>query len=421
MSITTVSITTKRIILIACFLAGTLYFALVCSEYLAFQFSRRADFGNLRMAVRLQPGNADYHFQLGEYYFWTQRPAEEADSYRDAAELNPHEAEYWTSLAAADGLLDLERERRTAIQNALAVDPKNPKVAWAAGNFFLSEGDVDSGLKEFRVVLENSPVLAGPALELCWQKRPDVDSLLRDAIPPNSNNYSSFLGFLMSKGEEDSAAKVWGRMAGLHQPVSLGVVFDYVRYLIVRNRPEQAGMVWRQASDLSNLENYQPTPENLIVNPNFSAPILNGGFDWSYEKRPDVTLALDPTEPHLGSPSLLISYDSRGLEDSGVGQLISIEPGTGYQFSAYFKTQNMQGAGGPHFILQDFYTQESLFDSEELNDSPVWRQVSGQFKTGPETKLLQLRIRRVPAGSPIRGKLWIDNVRLQHKQEENAK
>jgi hypothetical protein len=81
----------------------------------------------------------------------------------------------------------------------------------------------------------------------------------------------------------------------------------------------------------------------------------------------------------------------------------------------------MQGAGAPHFTLHDFYTQESLFDSEELKDSPGWRQVSGEFKTGYETRLLRLRIRRVPAGSPIRGKLWIDNVRLQHKQEENAK
>ncbi len=407
--------------MIACFLVGTLYIALVSAQYLAFRFSERGDLGSLRMAVRLQPGNADYHFQLGEYYFWTQRAAEEADSYRTAAELNPHEAEYWTNLAAADGLLGLARERREALQNALTLDPQNPKVAWATGNFFLTEGDIDSGLKEFRVVLENSPVLAGPALELCWQLRPDVDSLLRDAIPPTSNNYSSFLEFLMSKGDIDSAAKVWDRMARLRQPVSLGVVFDYVRYLIGRNRPEDAATVWRQASDLSNLKNYRPSAENLIVNPDFSFPTLNGGFDWNYEKRPDVTLALDPTEPHLGSPSLLISYDSRGLDDSGIGQLVSVEPGTRYQFSAYFKTQNMQGAGGPHFILQDFYTQKPLFDSEELNDSTGWRQVSGEFKTGAETKLLRLRISRVPAGSPIRGKLWIDNIRLQRIQEENAK
>lgn len=407
--------------MIACFLAGALYLALVSAQYLAFRFSTRADLGSLRMAVRLQPGNADYHFQLGEYYWWTQQLEEAVDSYGTAAELNPHESEYWIKLAAARDPLDFARDRRAALQNAIAVDPMNPKAAWAAGNFFLSEGDIDSGLKEFRVVLENSPVLAGTALELCWHLRPDVDSLLRDAIPPKSENYSAFLEFLMSKGDDDSAAKVWERTVGLHQPVSLGVVFDYVRYLIGRNQPDHAATVWRQASDLSNLKNYQPSAENLIVNPDFSFPTLNGGFDWRHETRSGVTLALDPTEPHLGSPSLLISYDSRGLQDSGIGQLISVEPGTAYQFSADFKTQNMQGAGGPHFILQDFYTVGSLFSSEELKDSDGWQQVSGVFKTGPEIRLLRLSISRVPAGSPIRGKLWIDNIRLQRKQEENAK
>jgi len=418
------SITTpvfKRIVLILGFLAGSLYLALVSSQYLAFRFSKRADFDGLRMAVRLQPGNAEYRFQLGEYYSVTQQLQKAVDSYGTAVALNSHEAEYWMGLAAADGSLGLARERRAALQNAVAVDPKNSTVAWAAGNFFVTEGDVDSGLKEFRVVLENAPVLAGPALQLCWQLRPDVDSLLRDAIPRTSGSYSSFLEFLMSKGDNDSVAKVWRRIVELHQPVSLGVVFDYVRYLIGRNQPEQAGMVWRQAGDLSDLKNYQTTVENLVVNGNFNSPVLNAGFDWSYEKRSDVTLALDPTEPHLSSPSLLISYDSRGLEDSGIGQLISVEPATRYQFSAYFKTRNMQGAGGPHFILRDYYTQESLFDSEDLKDSPAWRQVSGEFKTGPETRLLRLRISRVPAGSPIRGKLWIDNIRLQRKQEENAK
>lgn len=407
--------------MIACFLAGTLYLALASAQYLAFQLSKRADLDSLRMAIRLEPGNADYHFQLGKYYFWTQQPAEEADAYRTAAELNPQEAEYWMGLAAADDSLGFARERRAAVQSAIAVDPKDPKVAWTAGNFFLTEGDLDSGLKEFRVVLENSPVLTGPALVLSWQKRPDVDSLLRDAIPPESNNYSAFLEFLMSKGDDDSAAKVWDRTVGLHQPVSLGVVFDYVRYLIGRNRPEQAATVWRQASDVSNLRNYQPSAENLIVNPDFIFPTLNGGFDWSYEKRTDVTLALDPTELHFESPSLLISYDSRGLEDSGIGQLVSVEPDTRYEFSAYFKTENMQGAGGPHFTLHDFYSEESLFTSEELKDSAGWQQVSWVFKTGPKTRLLQLRISRVPAGSPIKGKLWIDNIRLERKQEESAK
>jgi hypothetical protein len=42
----------------------------------------------------------------------------------------------------------------------------------------------------------------------------------------------------------------------------------------------------------------------------------------------------------------------------------------------------------------------------------VWKQVSGTFTSGPDTKLLVIRLQRIPAGSPIRGNLWIDGVRL---------
>src|ERR1700674_4546366 len=102
MSITTP--VSKTIALIACFFAGTVYLALVSSQYLAFRFSQRADLDSLRMAVRLQPGNAEYRFRLGEYYSVTQQLQQAVDSYGTAAALNSPESGYWIRFAAAVGL-----------------------------------------------------------------------------------------------------------------------------------------------------------------------------------------------------------------------------------------------------------------------------------------------------------------------------
>jgi hypothetical protein len=38
--------------------------------------------------------------------------------------------------------------------------------------------------------------------------------------------------------------------------------------------------------------------------------------------------------------------------------------------------------------------------------------VSGAFTTDADTRMLVLHVARIPAGSPIRGKLWIDDFRL---------
>jgi hypothetical protein len=81
----------------------------------------------------------------------------------------------------------------------------------------------------------------------------------------------------------------------------------------------------------------------------------------------------------------------------------------------------MEGAGGARFAVQDFYTGATLFLSDDLKNAEVWKQVAGSLATGPDTKLLAIRLQRIPAGSPIRGNLWIDGVRLVASQQETKR
>jgi hypothetical protein len=76
----------------------------------------------------------------------------------------------------------------------------------------------------------------------------------------------------------------------------------------------------------------------------------------------------------------------------------------------------MEGAGGPHFTIDDFYSKNIFYDSDDLKEAGFWKSVSGEFTTGPDTKLVVLHVRRVPEGSPIRGKVWVDDFRLAPKQ-----
>jgi hypothetical protein len=64
------------------------------------------------------------------------------------------------------------------------------------------------------------------------------------------------------------------------------------------------------------------------------------------------------------------------------------------------------------FAVNDAYKDTPLFTSEDLHDADYWKETGGTFMTGPQTSLILLRIARVPSGSPIRGKLWIDGLKL---------
>jgi tetratricopeptide (TPR) repeat protein len=396
-----------------CLALTALYIGLVAREFLADRFSRKLDLASLQMAARLVPANADYQYRLGHYFLQTQREPESAvPFFKSATSLNPHNAEYWLELSRAYRRLANSEQQKDALQHAIVAGPSTPDVAWDAANFYWTLGQTDKALQEFRVVLENDPYLPAAALERCWRIKPDVEALLRDVVPRDADAYSTFLDFLISKNEPVDASKVWAQIVQLQHPVETRHVFDYVRYLIERRDVAQAHRTWRQAATLSDLSGYQPSPQNLVVNGDFSLPVLNGGFDWLYEKSSDVSLALDSTESHSGHRSLSIVFDSHGMEDAGIRQLIPVEPNTEYEFSAYFKSEGMQGAGGPRFLLEDQFTRATYFTSEELMEADIWKQVEGTFSTGPDSKLLVLRIQRVPPGNAIRGKLWIGGVRL---------
>jgi len=405
----------KLVFLGTCLLFATVYIGWVTREFFADYFSKRLDLASLQMAARLDPGRADYQYQLGHYFLQTQdEPATALQFFKSATALNPYNARYWLDLSRTYQRLSNSDQQKEALQHAIAADPSTPDVAWDAANFYWALGETDKALQEFRVVLANDPYLPAAALERCWRIKPDVGSLLQDVVPHNEDVYSAFLDFLISKNEPAAAASVWTQMVQLQQPVEMRHVFDYVRYLIDRRYIGQAHQAWQQAASLCDLSEYQPSPENLVVNGDFSLPVLNGGFDWLYEKLPDVSLALDPAEPHSGHRSLSIIFDSRGIEEAGIRQLIPVEPNTRYEFSAYFKSEGLEGAGGPRFSFDDRFTGANYFASEELKDEGFWKQVGGTFDTGPDSKLVVLRIQRVPAGNAIRGKLWIGGVRLAH-------
>ncbi len=411
--------------LIYLFFAGRLFVATV--------FGERPELPSLQRAARLDPGNADYRNHLGRYYALVARdPAAAIEPYRAAVQLNPHSARYWFDLASAYQVLGDTSNQTWALEHAIEADPTTPDVAWEAANYYQVRGDNETdsssklsyqekALREYSVVLENEPSLANFAIQHCWRISSDVDMLLRDVVPAKSTAYLAFLSLLMNKQETAATEKVWEKLVApsTSEPFELRQANEYIQYLIDHKDVEEARLVWQQAAPRFGLSSYVPTRNNLIVNGDFGLDVLNGGFDWQYQKQQSVTLTLDPSEPHGGgNRSLLIAFDGPGVTDAGIRQFIAVQPSTTYEFSASYKNGDFEGAGGPHITLQDAYTQAVLYDSGELKEATgFWKSVGDDFTTGEDCKLLVLHVRRLPEGSPIRGKLWVDDFRLVAKRQ----
>jgi len=412
------SVSRKRVAIGSAALVCLIYIVLAGRLFVASVYADRPELASLQRAARLDPGNSDYRDHLGRYYALVVRdPASAIAPYQAAVQLNPHSARYWFDLASAYQVLGDVSNQTIALEHAIQADPTTPDVAWEAANFYLVQGDTEKALREFRVVLENEPNLADLAIRFCWRIDPDVDTLLRQVVPAKSSAYIAFLKLLMAKEQTAATAKVWASLMGSGEPFALHNAYDYLQYLIDHKDVDQARLVWQQTAPRFGLSSYLPARNNLIVNGDFSLDVLNGGFDWQYQKQQSVSLTLDPSDFHGGHRSLLITFDGPGIKNAGIRQYVAVQPNTVYDFSAYYKNGEIEGAGGLHLTLQDAYTQKDLYDSDELKEAGFWKSINGEFTTADDCKLLILQVQRLPEGSPIRGKLWLDDFHLVAKNQ----
>ena len=434
----------KRLLAALALLFAALYLGLAAREFVASWLGGRTELTSLKAAAWLDPGNAEYRNHLGRYYDLVMRdPIAAISHYKTAVQLNPYSADFWFDLAGAYQVLADSTNQTLALERAIQAEPTRPDVAWTAANFYLVQGDNDKALREFRVVMAYDPSLAASAIAFCWRINPDVDLLLRDAVPPAADAELAFLallqkdvGLLLGKAvspapdtdvasltrqikmETASTFKVWNALIETHQPFEERYAYDYIRFLLQFKEIDQAVLVWQQTAARFGHSSYLPSASNLVVNSTFSLAVLNNGFDWQYEKQSGVDLKFDDSVAHAGNRSLRITFDGPGINEAGIFQFIPVQPGTTYDFSAYYKDEKdeeLKGAGGPHFTIQDMFSPAILYESDELRDAESWRRAEGEFTTSPDCRLVKLLIRRLPAGSPIRGKLWVDDFHIVRK------
>jgi tetratricopeptide (TPR) repeat protein len=398
----------------ACLVAVGLYLQFAMRACIASHQAGSLNLAKIPKAIRLEPTNAEYRDLLGRQLALSGASLNEAISaYRTAVHLNPYEARYWLDLAAAYQFAGRIGEQAESTQRAVEADPTTPHVAWEAANFFLVQGDREKALRYFRVVLANDPEAVDSALELCWRASGNADEILDQALPLRPDLYLSFLRLLVTKQEVAAAEIVWNRLIGLQTPFSAKLALPYFRLLITKQEVAAAKTGWQQLSKVdASLQPYLASSENLIVNGGFEENLLNGGFDWWYQSYSHAALAIDTNEFHRGTRSLSVTFDGQSVPGVQLVQFIPVRPSTAYEFSAESRTEDIDSASGPRFALVDAYTNHFYVLTDDTLGTTPWRLQQARFQTGPNTSLLLLKIVRDPPGPLIRGKLWIDDIRL---------
>ncbi len=411
------SVLRKIVFAAACVILIALYVGLSFRAYFASRVASVPDVPHLQKAIRLEPADAEYRELLGRNLALSGVNLDDAiAAYRAAVQLNPYDARTWLDLAGAYQFAGRVSEQADSVEHAVEADPNTPHVAWEAANFFLLQGDQAKALRYFGVVMANDPELLDAALQLCWRVTGDADQILTQVLPPRPDVYLAFLHLLVAKQDVANAEIVWNHLIALNREFSPSAMFPYFRLLIAKQEVTAAETAWQQAARVNrSLQPYLSSHQNLVVNGGFEENILNGGFDWWYQPTSHAALSIDTSDFSAGTRSLSISFDGMNAPDAGIFQFIPVKPNTEYEFSADYRAEELDTASGPRFSITDPYSETSYVLTDDILGTNPWRQAQAQFRTGPNAKLVLLKIVRQPADPLIRGKLWIDNLKLVEK------
>ncbi|MBV8205988.1 MAG: hypothetical protein JO041_04285, partial [Acidobacteria bacterium] len=328
-----------------------------------------------------------------------------------ATRINPYPADYWLEMATAYSVAGDNKRLENAIERAQRAAPFDTAVLWDVANLNLMRGDTAEGLRQLRTAMQYSADSWDRYVQLCWRITGSVDTVLRDAIPPVSQAYSSLLQLTVYEDRPEDAVKVWSAAESLKLPMEKAEALRYFDFLLNRGRAADAEQQWRRFAGYSPvLARYGSSDENLIVNPRFEQPVLNGGLDWRYASAQDATVAMDPGTSRTGRASLSMRLNGTP-SDSGIYQLVPISPGVSYRISADVRSE-LQGINGPRLAVFDAYTNERIFLSEEVAGDTDWHEIGGIFRAPGTASLIAVRIVRWPYQTQIRGRLWMDEVTL---------
>jgi tetratricopeptide (TPR) repeat protein len=400
------------LLLAVCVTGATGYIWLAINVYRAQRLSDRSDQSSIKRAVALAPQNATYHELLcRSMIFVSQQPGQAVNECIKASELNPYSSSIWLDLAQAYYSVGNTQLNYASIHKALAVDPTTPDTAWNAANFFLIEGDASEALNQFAIVLREEPSLAPAALSICWQSLHDINRV-QSILPPNPAVYLDFIKLLLADGDLNAADQIWSALMKLNTTFDFHQGLFYIDSLIKTHAVQQASDAWKQLSSRSKALQAYSQPGNLVMDPSFTQEILNSGFDWQYTPSPQINLTLDGATSHSGNRSLSLVYGESG-SDAGIFQYIAVQPDAQYRLSAWVKSENLETANGPMLTLQDGYDNTIYGSTEETIGTTPWHLVKTELNTGPQTRLLMLRIQRHPGETRIQGEFWIDDIKLE--------
>ena len=375
----------------------------------------------LQRAMIWDPANPVYPATLANLvHLYGQSPDPDAviRLYQTAVRLSPFDAGYTADLAQANDWAGRADVTVPLFQRAQQLFPNSPEINWKLANFYIRSGNTIDALPALKKILSSNIIEKNQIFALCDHAGIDSATVLDKLLPPVTPKYFAYLNFETQHSNFSAAQETWNRLLALNAAFELKEAFPLLDTLIRSHELDRASQVW--SSLVSRFPDRIPAPasaNNLITNGNLPADILDGAFDWRVFPVSSVAVVQEATGPTVGTRSLRVEFDgTQNLYYGSVLQFVPAQPHTKYTFSAFTRSQAVTTEAGVGIQISDGYDPNKILGSTDpLIGTTPWAEQSFSFETPPDTRLLIVRIVRLPSqklDNKIAGAFWLSRVSL---------
>jgi hypothetical protein len=374
---------------------------------------------HVRLATRLDPQNSGAYerLALAGYFSGALSLDQEITALRQAVARSPDNELYWSELGDA---CEEKGDWNCATQStyrALALAPRRPYLQFKAANYFLRRGDTARALDYSKRVLSLDSDYALPTFRIWLRADPSI--LVSQLVPPGSSSELEFalLRFLVRNRQFDPAQKVWESVAAGAGSFTFDDANNYVEDLILADRFEQAGQVWKEMLRRGVLKSTSADSQNLVYNGDFHDPPLNAGFGWRIDSLPYVFTSPSNEQTPAGQDSLRVDFTGeQNLEGGVADQFVLVDPKTTYRLQFLAKSASITSDTGPCLRVTDPACPACLdARSPVTTGTTAWHPLTLDFKTGDNTRAIRLwvwRDRSRVFPQEISGTFWLSAISI---------
>jgi hypothetical protein len=367
--------------------------------------ARRDTVAALTAAAAILPANALFHARIAEL-----DPSRSGELDR-ALVLNPRNASWWIMRSVqqeeSGDLAGTEASLRSSVAVARYYVP-----LWSLTAFYYRQANVPAFIRSAKDTLSVGSGDPRSLFQMATKLNLTPEVIEKQILPDRPETQSAWLAYSVERENWPSVTQTARRLTAAGSKTDAPAVLSACERLFLAGKLDESVAVWNAAIGAGwfSLNRLNPAAGASLTDETFSAPRIGLGFDWKVIAPAEVAVSF--SAEHYAR--LEFSGDEPESVDL-LSQYLPLLPARRYKLTARSRTEDLPPATGLHWLvtaLTPTRTVEAL--SPNLSGEDV-TETSLEFETLPQPTPFRLMLiyRREPGTTRIKGRLWVQSLRLE--------